>query len=117
MAVKIASGSLDLQELRKMEYGAAKDQLLQVYGIGNKIADCILLFCLDKLDAFPIDVWIARGLSNHYQWLHGCKIGEKLTPRRYETISGKMRAYFGAYAGYAQQYLYYDIRQHAGRHW
>ena len=116
-ATAIAEGGLNLHDLRNAEFQEAKDQVLQIYGVGNKIADCILLFSLDKLDAFPIDVWIARALSTHYSALHDCRIGEKLTPRQYESISEKMRCHFGEYAGYAQQYLFYDIRQQAQRHW
>ena len=116
-AEKISNGSLDFEQLSLASYEEAKEQLLQVYGIGNKIADCILLFSLEKLDAFPIDVWIARALAKHYPSLHECKIGEKLTSHQYELVSGKMRGYFGKHAGYAQQYLFYDIRQDAGRSW
>lgn len=116
-AEQIVSGSLDLEQLTQSGYKEAKERLIRIYGIGNKIADCILLFSLDKLDAFPIDVWIARVLSRNYPWLHDCKIGEKLTPHQYQLISGKMCDYFGSYAGYAQQYLFYEIRQDAGRRW
>ena len=116
-AKAIAEGGLNLHELRNVEFQEAKDQVLQIYGVGNKIADCVLLFGLDKLDAFPIDLWIARALSTHYSALHDCRIGEKLTPRQYESISEKMRRHFGKYAGYAQQYLYYEMRQHARRRW
>ena len=116
-AQKITDGTLDLYELRRMGYEEAKDSLLQVYGIGNKIADCILLFSLDKLDAFPIDVWIARALAKHYCSLIDSKIGEKLTAHQYRVISAKMRDHFEKYAGYAQQYLYFDIRQNAGKSW
>lgn len=116
-AQKITDRTLDLYELRRMGYEEARDSLLQVYGIGNKIADCILLFSLDKLDAFPIDVWIARTLSKHYSSIIDSMIGEKLTANQYNVISAKMRDHFGKYAGYAQQYLYFDIRQNAGKSW
>jgi N-glycosylase/DNA lyase len=113
----IASGALDLEHLKKAEYGEAKAELLKIYGIGNKIADCILLFSLDKLDAFPIDVWIARALASNYGWLAGKKMSEKLTEKQYEDVSGAARRYFGRYAGYAQQFLYYHMRQDAGKKW
>jgi N-glycosylase/DNA lyase len=116
-AKAITDGDLNLPDLRKAGMQEAKDQLLRIYGVGNKIADCILLFSLDKLDAFPIDVWIARSLSAHYSTLHECRISEKLTPRQYESISEKMRRHFGRYAGYAQQFLYYGMRHHARRQW
>ncbi len=113
----IASGQLDLDALVCASYGEAKKELLQVYGIGNKIADCVLLFSLEKLDAFPIDIWIARALSGHFKWLHGKQFGDKITPRQYEQLSDSAREYFGRYAGYAQQYLYYHMRQAVGKKW
>lgn len=113
----IATGQLDFEMLKSVTYEEAKKELLQVYGIGNKIADCVLLFSLEKLDAFPIDVWIARALAGHYKWLHEKKFGDKITPRQYEQLSDSARKYFGKYAGYAQQYLYYHIRQAAGKKW
>lgn len=113
----IAIGQLDFDALKNATYEEAKKELLQVYGIGNKIADCVLLFSLEKLDAFPIDVWIARALAGHYNWLHNKKFGNKISPRQYEQLSGTAREYFGRYAGYAQQYLYYHMRQAAGKKW
>ncbi len=115
-AGSIATGRIDFDFLKKASYGEAKKELLQVYGIGNKIADCILLFSLEKLDAFPIDVWIARALAGNYKWLN-TKMSEKLTSRQYEILSSGAREYFGRYAGYAQQYLYYHMRQDAGKKW
>src|SRR5207247_10427686 len=69
VAKHIVSGDLDIDYLIRIKYHDAKEELLKVYGIGNKIADCILLFSLEKLDAFPIDVWILRALSRYYSWL------------------------------------------------
>jgi N-glycosylase/DNA lyase len=113
----IAVGQLDFDALKSASYDEAKKELLQVYGIGNKIADCVLLFSLEKLDSFPIDVWIARALAGHYSWLHEKKFGDKITPRQYQQLSGSARGYFGRYAGYAQQYLYYHMRQAVGKKW
>jgi N-glycosylase/DNA lyase len=97
---------------------------LKVYGIGNKIADCILLFSLEKLEAFPIDIWITRALSHHYSWLlsHNGKEKEnnnnkKINYDQYITFSESIRKYFGKYSGYAQQYLFYYMRQSAGKKW
>jgi N-glycosylase/DNA lyase len=113
----IASGQLDFGALKTASYEEAKKELLQVHGVGNKIADCVLLFSLEKLDAFPIDVWIARAITGHYCWLHKKKFGDKITPHQYDQLSGSARDYFGRYAGYAQQYLYYHMRQAAGKGW
>jgi N-glycosylase/DNA lyase len=117
VAESIASGRLDFQALRNASYEEAKQELLQIYGIGNKIADCVLLFSLEKLDAFPIDVWIARALAIHYKWLHKKQFSDKITAHQYDVLSGSAREYFGKYAGYAQQYIYYHMRQDAGKKW
>ena len=120
VAESIINGSLDRRYLLRLPYEEAKEELLKVYGIGNKVADCILLFSLDKLDAFPIDVWIARVLCQNYNWLlkqdeenFGIRdktiAGEKMTAREYKIISKNVRNYFGKYCGYAQQYLYYNL--------
>jgi N-glycosylase/DNA lyase len=99
---------------------------LKVYGIGNKIADCILLFSLEKLESFPIDVWIARALSSYYGWLFSenknkekkeKKMDDKITFKQYNILSEAIRNYFGKYSGYAQQFLYYYMRQNASKKW
>jgi N-glycosylase/DNA lyase len=117
VAMAITSGALDLESLATASYDEARTELLKIYGVGPKIADCVLLFSLEKLDAFPIDVWIARALAANYGWISSAKFGEKLTPRQYEEASRAARRYFGQYAGYAQQYLYYHMRQGAGKKW
>jgi N-glycosylase/DNA lyase len=115
----VATGALDLNRLKMASYDEAKRELLQLYGIGPKIADCVMLFSLDKLEAFPIDVWIARALAANYPQLAldalFAKNNNKLTLRQYEEVSKRAREYFGRYAGYAQQFLYYHMRQ--GKKW
>ncbi len=113
----IVSGKLDFDLLKRASYERAKQELLQIYGVGNKIADCILLFSLEKLDAFPIDVWIARALASHYARLYKIKFSDKITCCQYRLLSDGARKYFGMYAGYAQQYIYYHMRQDAGKKW
>ena len=126
IAESVVNGNLDSRDLLRLNYEEAKDELLKVYGIGNKIADCILLFSLEKLDSFPIDVWMAKVLYQNYGWLfnnnqsshvHDGKALQKITAHEYRTVSKNAREYFGKYSGYAQQYLYYNIRQIAGKKW
>jgi len=126
LADHIVSGNLDIDHLVRIRYHDAKDELLKVYGIGNKIADCILLFSLEKLDAFPIDVWILRALSRYYSWLFNenqnqnqnkFKMTEKITINQYKILSEIIRNYFGKYSGYAQQYIFYYMREIAGKKW
>jgi N-glycosylase/DNA lyase len=124
LADHIVSGNLDIDHLVRIRYHDAKDELLKVYGIGNKIADCILLFSLEKLDAFPIDVWILRALSRYYSWLFNenenqnkFKMTERITINQYKILSATIRNYFGEYSGYAQQYIFYYMREIAGKKW
>ncbi|MFB3043604.1 MAG: DNA glycosylase [Nitrososphaerales archaeon] len=90
-------------------------------GIGPKVADCILLFSLEKMQAFPIDTWMLRTIVNSYSVVIGeeyvlslgakSQFGSSLPPRDYARISMKMRQYFGRFAGYAQEFLYYHSRK------
>jgi N-glycosylase/DNA lyase len=98
----IADGQIDLEGLRKLSTEEARHTLLQLPGIGEKIANCVLLFAYERLDVIPIDVWIARVLSEVY--LKG--------RNRISMAELKMFAanYFGTYAGYVQQYLFHHWR-------
>lgn len=128
VAERIASGEVDLEELRLAGYERARDILTErvlgektLLGIGRKAADCILLFSCDKDSAFPIDVWMARVLARYYPALLGDVLASKLDSHlsdsgrlsgtEYEKVSAAMRDYFGEYAGYAQQYLFHNARK------
>jgi N-glycosylase/DNA lyase len=94
--------SLDLDALIKMPYDEAKARLMECSGIGPKIADCILVFSLEKMEAFPIDVWVRRALADWYF------PGEKTPTNR--VLEEWAHGYFGRYGGYAQQYLFHGRR-------
>lgn len=100
-AEKIASGKFNLKELEKLSYEEAKERLTLLKGVGEKVADCTLLFSFKKFEAFPVDVWIKRGVEKLY--FSGKRISAK-------KIGEFMRQYFRRYAGYAQEYLYHYIR-------
>ena len=100
-ALEVARGDLDLEELRRTPYWDAKARLIELPGVGAKIADCVLAFSLDKLEAFPIDRWVNRAMQEWYL------NGEKL---KYEEMVRWAHGYFGPYAGYAQQYLFHGKR-------
>jgi len=103
---------LNLEELRKKGYEKAKHELLSLPGVGQKVADCILLFSLDKLEAFPVDIWIKRIILDFYPDYFEDSFVERISgkssiaPGEYKTISSFGRRYFGEYAGYAQEYLF-----------
>ena len=100
----VAAGHLDLPALRNAPYDDAKVALLALPGVGEKVADCVLLFALDKLDAAPIDRWVRRALEDWY--LNGQRLS-------YQALWAWTRDAFGPNAGYAQQYLFFRRRESA----
>ena len=102
-AQQVCDGSLDLDELIRQPYPDAKARLMECYGIGAKIADCIAVFSLEKLEAFPVDVWVRRALAEWYFPM------QKKPPDR--ALVEWAQAYFGPYAGYSQQYLFHGRRK------
>ena len=98
----VLEGKLDLPDLIRMPYPEAKAALMEQKGIGSKIADCIAVFSLEKLEAFPIDVWIRRALAEWY--FHD----QNPPPDR--ILLEWAQQHFGRYGGYAQQYLFHGQR-------
>ena len=101
----IASREIDLDELKKIKYSQAKELLLKLPGIGDKVADCIMLFSLDKLNAFPLDTWVIKILQKYYSG-NFCIDKKTISKKRYEDVHQNAVEYFGRYAGYSQQFLY-----------
>ncbi|MFP4116906.1 MAG: DNA-3-methyladenine glycosylase family protein [Candidatus Aenigmatarchaeota archaeon] len=97
-AEMVRDGVVKEKQLRKMDYKQAREELKMLSGVGNKVADCVLLFALDFTEAFPIDTWIKKVIKKKYPDLYSKNYGE---------LSENMRSYFGEYAGYAQEYLFY----------
>ena len=94
-----------LDSLRQASYEEARAELLGIKGVGLKIADCVLLFSLDKNQAFPVDTHIRRAAVKYYL----PELGQKtLTPAVYRRIVDYFQQKFGPYAGWAQEYLFYD---------
>ena len=98
----VAEGRLDLESLRHLPYAESKEHLMYLNGVGPKIADCVLAFSLDKLEAFPIDVWVRRALREWY-----FPDGKALPDR---ALLEWAQAHFGLYGAYAQQYLFHGRR-------
>ena len=104
------------ETLKETRYESARDKLLQFPGVGYKVADCVLLFSLEKLEAFPIDIWIKRIIQRHYAdyfetpFIHKLLGQSGLSSKDYTKMSSFAREYFGEYAGYAQEYLFHYYR-------
>jgi len=102
-ARRVADGEFDLYSLREAAYQDALDTLVEFAGVGDKVANCVLLFSMDKCEAFPVDVWIDRALREWY-----------FSDSEEKVSRNKMRAWaqarFGEHAGYANQYLFHGRR-------
>ena len=81
-----------------------REKLLELDGIGPKVADCILLFSMKRFDVFPIDVWVRRVMNELY--IHN-ENEEKVSKKEIEELAKKK---FLGYEGLAQQYLFYYRR-------
>jgi N-glycosylase/DNA lyase len=92
-----------LEATEVLPYAAAKERLCSLPGVGEKIADCVLLFGANRLEAFPVDTWILKAMAARYG-LHGWKPAH---------VAQFGRAHYGPLAGLAQQYLFAFERRQA----
>ncbi len=91
-ARRVLSGEIDFGRLRTQPLDEARAELRRVEGVGPKVADCALLYGLHRLEAFPMDVWMKRAMGGLFP--------------------GREPAWFGPFAGVAQQYLFHYSRCH-----
>ena len=97
----IADGEFEPERIRSLDVASAREELLKLPGVGRKIADCVLLFAYGFQQAFPVDVWVMRGLRQLY--FRGRKT-------KLKTLQRFSAEHFGPWAGYAQQYLFHYMR-------
>jgi N-glycosylase/DNA lyase len=115
-AKKICEEKIELESLKRLDYLGARKKLVEFPGVGLKVADCVLLFSLEKMEAFPVDVWVKRVILNHYAnqlpeaFVKKLSSHNSLTNGEYEKVNAFGRSYFGRYAGYAQEYLFHYER-------
>lgn len=101
VAQAVAEGGIDLSALRTRPFDEARAELLKLPGVGDKIANCVLLFAYGFQEAFPVDVWVMKALRQLYF------PKRRPTPRRLLRFTA---THFGPNAGYAQQYLFHYMR-------
>lgn len=87
----VVNGDIDLEALKKCDYKQAIKTLRSIRGVGEKVANCVVLFGLWHMEAFPIDVWMKRALKENF-------------PPDFDPAT------LGSYAGLAQQYIFYYAR-------
>ena len=115
-AQKIREEKVSLESFKYMPYLDARNKLVEFPGVGLKVADCVLLFSMEKMEAFPVDVWVKRIILNHYasqlpkDFVEKLKSHDSLTNGEYRKVNDFGRSYFGKYAGYAQEYLFHYER-------
>jgi len=97
----VAAGQFDLARLQQLPTAVARSELMKLPGVGRKIADCVLLFAYGIQDAFPVDIWVMKGLRQLYF------PRRRVSLRRLHQFAA---AHFGPSAGYAQQYLFHYMR-------
>ena len=112
----VVSNDINFEYLKKCDYVTARKNLCKVPGIGNKVADCILLFSLEKLEAFPLDRWMIRILEKYYPSIFELHT-KRITDKQYNILHEKARKYFGPYAGFAQQFLFKMERENYQKRW
>ena len=96
-----STGTIDLEAIAKQPTARLRQTLQMLPGVGVKVANCILLFAYERLDAVPIDTWIHRILL-------AMRKGRSGTPA---VLAAYARRRLGPYAGYVQQYLFHHARQ------
>ena len=85
----VAGGQCSLEAIRSLPYPKAKEELLKLYGVGEKVADCVCLFALHHLEAFPVDTHIRQAMEAHYK--------EGFPMERYEGCQGVLQQYIFYY--------------------
>ena len=105
----IKNKEIDLEELeQEKNIDQLKDKLLCLPGVGSKVADCIMLFSLNKKEVFPVDVWIERTMNQLYVGAHTCVQTAKMNQREIHELAKEK---YSDLAGLAQQYLFYWKRE------
>ncbi|MCY4584000.1 MAG: DNA glycosylase [Chloroflexi bacterium] len=120
MATRLSRGPLllELEEAGDMPGDEAVKLLDSYSGIGPKIASCVALMSLDKLDAFPVDRWVRRALKHCDLSAMSPKLKERvrnsrtMTEEQQYSVAEWARGNFGQYAGYANQYLFHWVEPH-----
>jgi len=88
-------------EIESMDYEDAREHMKNLYGVGDKVADCVLLFSKNFHEAYPLDTWALQAVEKHYPEHHSDD---------YDQASKNLRDHFGDYSGYAQEYIFHAAR-------
>ena len=115
-ANRVMLKKINLENLKEYSYQETKKEICQISGVGNKVADCIMLFSLNKLESFPLDRWMIRILEKYYSDKFQLET-KTITEKQYEILHEKIVEHFGPFAGYAQQFLFKMERENYQKKW
>jgi len=115
-AKMVTEKKINFEYLKNSNYDETKRNLRLIPGIGNKVADCIMLFSLNKLEAFPLDTWMIKILEKYYSKEFQIET-KTITEKQYEILHEKIVDYFGPYCGFAQQFLFKMERENYEKKW
>ena len=100
-AAEVVTGNKGwLYKLKEQSYDYALEEIKKIKGVGDKVGNCVLLFSMNKYEAFPVDIWMKRIMEKVYN-IKG----------KPDEIRRKSEKIFGSYSGFAQQYLFYYASQ------
>ena len=103
-AEKVAAGEIDLMRLRETPFDDALETLMTLDGVGDKVANCIMLFCMEKPQAFPVDTHILQVLRERFPKPHPVHSSDIRRVREWA------QEHFAPFAGYANHYLFHSRR-------
>lgn len=97
----ILNNTLDLQNIKSLSDDECHNELQKISGVGPKVADCVMLFSMQKYSAFPVDVWVKRAMQYFY-------LAPDVSLKKIREFGRKQ---FNPFCGFAQQYLFYYARE------
>ncbi|MGE5677354.1 MAG: DNA-3-methyladenine glycosylase family protein [Pseudomonadota bacterium] len=97
----VSSGETNLSQIAAMDIASARKELMRIPGVGPKVADCIMLFSMQKHRAYPVDVWVKRVTEYFF-------LGKDVKMKEIQSFAEEK---FGNLAGFAQEYLFYYARE------
>ena len=110
----VCSGKMDLDRLMKLNYADSMEVLLSCYGIGVKVANCICLFGLHHIGAFPVDTWIKKILLREYAPKSRCT-SHVPESRLCEALIEENFSKYPGFAGVLQQYIFFYEREFSSK--
>lgn len=112
---KVVSGEIDIEQLASKSSSKVIKELLEIKGVGNKVANCVVLFGFGRSDAFPVDRWIKKVILDYFYEDYIAFLEEYKLKNKEENMELFGKTFFGEHAGIVQQYMFEYIRNPKNR--